>query len=272
MEWKDMFDENEKPLDKLIDGGGFCGIFRTIGCVGDSLTSGEFDIKYEDGRGGGCDMFDYSWPQHIARWTGSKVYNFSRGGMTAEAYMNFANMNGFWWSEYENRNYVCQANIIALGVNEILQGMDKDFDLGDISDIDLENLNNNKNTFVGNYAKIIQRLRQEQPKCRIFLMTIPKSDRGEKFQIYAEKHAELIYKIADLFEFTYVLDIRRYGAVYDEEFQKKFYLGTHMNPMGYLYTAKVVVSYIDYIIRHNMEDFMQIQFMGKPFHYEGVKW
>lgn len=26
----------EKPLDRLVTDGGFCGIFRTIGCIGDS--------------------------------------------------------------------------------------------------------------------------------------------------------------------------------------------------------------------------------------------
>ena len=31
--------EGEKPLDNLVTDGGFCGIFRTIGCVGDSLSS-----------------------------------------------------------------------------------------------------------------------------------------------------------------------------------------------------------------------------------------
>ena len=32
-------DEKEKPLDTLVKDGGFCGIFRRIGCVGDSLSS-----------------------------------------------------------------------------------------------------------------------------------------------------------------------------------------------------------------------------------------
>lgn len=30
-------DEKEKPLDTLVKDGGFCGIFRRIGCVGDPL-------------------------------------------------------------------------------------------------------------------------------------------------------------------------------------------------------------------------------------------
>ena len=44
MDIKDFYvGENEKPLDKLVCDGGFCGIFRSITCVGDSLSSGEFE-------------------------------------------------------------------------------------------------------------------------------------------------------------------------------------------------------------------------------------
>ena len=39
--------ENEKPLDRIVDDGGFCKIFRTIGVIGDSLSSGEFESVSE---------------------------------------------------------------------------------------------------------------------------------------------------------------------------------------------------------------------------------
>ena len=42
-----------------------------------------------------------------------------------------------------------------------------------------------------------------------------------------------------------------------------FYLGGHMNPCGYILTARQVMSYIDYIIRHNMRDFKEVGFIGK---------
>ncbi len=35
-----------------------------------------------------------------------------------------------------------------------------------------------------------------------------------------------------------------------------------MNAAGYLLTAKLVIGYIDYLIRHNMEDFSQVGFIG----------
>ena len=34
---------------------------------------------------------------------------------------------------------------------------------------------------------------------------------------------------------------------------------------GYLFTARMVVSYVDYIIRHDMEAFKQVGFIGTPW-------
>ena len=78
---------SEKPLDNLVCDGGFCKIFRTIGCIGDSLSSGEFESKDSEGVVGYHDFYEYSWGQFMARTLGSKVYNFSRGGMTAKEFV-----------------------------------------------------------------------------------------------------------------------------------------------------------------------------------------
>ena len=40
-----------------------------------------------------------------------------------------------------------------------------------------------------------------------------------------------------------------------------------MTPTGYVLTAKMVASYIDYIIRHNMEDFAQVGFIGTEYQF-----
>ena len=96
---------NEKPLDHIPSDGGFCGIFRTIACVGDSLSSGEFESYEDDGKVHYCDMYEYSWGQFLGRLAGSKVYNFSAGGMTASGYMEwFADERDFWVlrRRYEN--------------------------------------------------------------------------------------------------------------------------------------------------------------------------
>lgn len=261
--------ENEKPLDVIKDDGGFCSIFRTIGCVGDSLSSGEFEGMSDECGRTYHDMYEYSWGQYMARAIGSKVYNFSRGGMSAKWYCeSFAEQNGFW--DFDKR---CQAYIIALGVNDITKILAGGMELGSIEDVDKTNHGANKETFAGFYGKIIQRLKINQPKAKFFLMTIPRSGNKTKEREELEnKHRELLYQMAELFDYTYVLDLRQYAPVYDDEFHRNFFLAGHMNPMGYILTAKMVMSYIDYIIRNNPEDFAQVGFIGTPWHNKNAKW
>ncbi len=245
----------ELPLDNIIDDGGFTAIFRKICCIGDSLSSGEFESVGEDGQRIYTDMFQYSWGQYIARMCGSTVYNFSRGGMTASEYCtSFADEMGFW-----DEKYISQAYIIALGVNDVInQGQE----MGDLDSIDFENYKNNKKTFAGYYAQIIQRMKEISPDAKFFLMTMPRSDDSERNIKIKEEHIALLYKIAESFPNTYVIDLNKYAPVYDEEFKKQFYLLGHMNPMGYILTAKMTASYIDYIIRHNAEDFKEVGYVA----------
>lgn len=81
-----------------------------------------------------------------------------------------------------------------------------------------------------------------------------------------------MHELAEVFDYTYVLDLRRYAPVYDSEFRRRFFLGGHMNAAGYLLTAQMVMSGIDAIIRANMEDFSQVGFIGTPFHNSEAKW
>lgn len=254
-----LFNENEKPLDSLVTDGGFVGIFRTIACVGDSLSSGEFESIDDEGKKHYHDLYDYSWGQYIARMAGCKVYNFSKGGMTAQQYIeSFADQRGFWDTELAS-----QAYIIALGVNDLFN---KHMPLGSIEDICLEDYTKNEKTFCGYYAAIIQRYKEIQPDAKFFFMTMPKSANEAQNKI-TEEFLALLNKMTEIFSNSYVIDLYNYAPVYDASFRDKFFLGGHMNACGYILTAKMVASYIDYIIRHNMEDFKQIGFVGTPYKY-----
>ncbi len=256
-------DENEKPLDKLVVDGGFCGIFRSIAVVGDSLASGEFEgTDPETNTTTFHDMYDYSWGQYLARMAGTTVRNFSRGGMSAIGYtVNFAYQNRLW-----DADKACQAYIIALGANDITQMVNGQIEFGDVSDINLDNYVFNKKSFVGCYAEIIQRYKAIQPDAKFFLMTIPRGcASSDERRVFEDKHAELLYKLAEIFDNTYVLDMRKYSPEWDSEFKKNYMLGGHMNPMGYQLAAKMVASYIDYIVRKNPADFKQVGFIGTPY-------
>ena len=253
MNWNNFFfAENEKPLDRFPEGISNTAIFRTIAFVGDSLSSGEFESRGKDGSKGYHDYFEYSWGQFIARKNGQTAYNFSRGGMTAEEYMkSFADANRFFAPEK-----AAQAYVIALGVNDILN---RDQEVGSIHDIDIEDYKNNRETFAGFYAAIIQRYKRIQPRAKFFLVTMP---RGARKDEKVRAHRALLYALSEFFDNTYVIDLYEYGPVYDDEFNRRMNLYGHMNPMGYVFTANIVDAYIDYIIRKNPEDFYLVPYIG----------
>ena len=255
---KFMAQEDEKPLDNIVSNGGFTAVFRTIGCIGDSLSSGELE-SLELGFKGYHDYFEYSWGQFIARDAGCKVYNFSRGGMTARQYVeSFADEKGFW-----NPDIRCQAYIMALGVNDVTEILSGQYEMGSAEDINTENYALNKRTFAGLYGAVISKYKEIQPHAKFFLMTMPRGGENEERTALYDKHSELIHDIASKFSNCFVIDLRKYAPVYDDAFRKTFFTGGHMNVMGYRLTATMVESYIDYIIRHYAEKFNQSGFIGK---------
>jgi len=41
-----------------------------------------------------------------------------------------------------------------------------------------------------------------------------------------------------------------------------------MNASGYIFTAKMIDSYIDYIVRHNPDDFRNVGFVNSGIQYK----
>lgn len=254
-------EENEKPLDRIVTDGGFCAIFRKIACIGDSLASGEFESTREDGTRRYHDFYDYSWGQFIGRACGSTVYNFSKGGMTAKEYIeNFADVQGFW-----SKDKLAQAYIIALGVNDVVyQGQP----LGSTADICKEDYKKNQPTFAGYYGQIIQRIKQLQPRAKIFLVSMPRNN--DEKDDRRKNVRDLLETFTDFFDRTYLIDLYTYAPVNDEEYRKRFRLG-HLTATGYVLTARMIESYIDYIIRKNPEDFNQVGFIGTDLYFQPEK-
>lgn len=256
-------DKNEKPLDNNAVDGGYVGIFRKIAIVGDSLASGEHESLDASGNSGYHDYFDYSWGQYIARIAGTTVYNFTRGGMSAKEYCDsFAQAMGYWGTDK-----LAQAYIIALGVNDLVN---MEMEIGSTDDICLEDLHQNKPTYMGYYAKIIQQYKRMVPDAKFFLVTMCHEhyddDRPFRDEL-RKKQVKAMYELADFFDNCYVIDLYKYSPEHDDEFIKKFYTGFHLNAMGYELFGRMICSYIDYIIRHNPEDFSQAGFIGTGLKY-----
>ncbi len=245
---------SEKPLENLVEGYSYTSIFRKMVFIGDSLSSGEFESRAEDGTPRYHDMFEYSWGQFIARKNGIEAKNFSRGGMTAREYLaTFADENGF----FDEKTAHAQAYVIALGVNDVIN---RKHPIGEVDDAARESFNENPDTVIGNYGKIICKYKQISPKAKFFLVGLPHVEPNWAPELTEEFNRKL-KAISEKFENCYFIDLYQYGPVYDEEFKRNFYLLGHMNPQGYILTAKMIDSYIDYIIRHNPEDFKEIGFI-----------
>lgn len=261
MDWdRYLFPENEKPLDRLVEGYSNTSVFRTIGFIGDSLSSGEFETLDSTGKRGYHDLYEYSWGQYIARKNGLKAYNFSRGGMTAKEYMeSFGEERGFWDPEL-----ACQCYVIALGVNDIVgRGME----IGCLEDIDPEDWRNNKPTFLGWYAAIVSRYKEISPDAKFFFVGFPRTTENQHTERKLQTNEQLRH-LAEYFENAWFIDLYTYGPYYDKRFETHFYLHGHLNPSGYILTAQLVDSYIDYIVRHNPEDFRHAGFINSGIQYK----
>ncbi|MBR5515851.1 MAG: SGNH/GDSL hydrolase family protein [Clostridia bacterium] len=260
MDWQNyLYPENEKPLDRLVEGYSNTSIFRKIAFVGDSLSSGEFETVNEKGEAEYHDMYEYSFGQYIARKNGLTAYNFSRGGLTAATYMKDYEEGYFYWDP----QYASQAYVMALGVNDLCYG---GFETGTVEDIDLKDPSKNKPTFAGNYAAIVQRYKEIAPDAKFFFVTFAKTS-NKLFASKAKEHRKLLYELAELFDNCYVIDLYEFGPVHDDKFCENYFMYGHMNPMGYLFTAKIIDSYIDYIVRTNPNDFKTAGFINTNIKY-----
>jgi len=238
---------DEKPLERLVEDGSNAKIFSKIAVVGDSLASGELE---EHSAAGTFyhDLYDYSWGQFMSRILGNTVYNFSKGGMTAEVYCKtFAEEKGFFDLDKKSDAY-----IIALGVNDIVN---YNQNLGSVSDINLTDYTLNSESFAGYYGQIVQRYKQINPNAFFFFVTMPRNYADPESVMEASVHRDLLYDLAEFFDNSFVIDLFKFAPEYDQEFQKNFFYGGHMSVTGYYYTSKLMNSYIDYIVRKNADLF-----------------
>ncbi len=246
-------DENELPLSRPLPHYSRTSIFRKVAFVGDSLASGEFETLDAEGKRGYHDLYEYSWGQFMARRNGFTAYNFSRGGMTAKEYMeSFAEARGFW-----NEELRAQAYVIALGVNDICNAKRE---IGSVADIDPTDYHNNKPTFIGHYAQIVARYKQISPNAKFFFVTVPRHKPFLGCPLAEIRDA--LAALTEHFDNSYLIDLYTYAPEFDEKFCERYFLLGHMSPEGYLVMAEMIDSYIDYIIRHNYDDFRYVGLDG----------
>lgn len=225
--------------------------FLKIGCIGDSLSSGECIYTKEDGTNGYADLYEHSWGQFMARHYGIECVNFSCGGLTTKSYWEHSR----GWSSAQNN--LCNGYIIGLGQND--RNRFGDAFLGTIDDIDMNNCDNNADSYYGNYAKIIQKIKGVQPKAKFFILPDP---------IIAIDHPynNAVVEIANKLPDCYLIDLTKYAAMYNNG---GFFMANkrsgHYNSIAYNYMGKIIGEEISRYMYDNPAEFAQVEFIGTDY-------
>ena len=245
---------SDNPLEKIKYEAGMTSIFNTWGFVADSLGSGETAVNVF-GQVKRKDLYEYSWGQKLCKICGVEGYNFSYGGQTAKGWIEDISSERAWGYAKNNPK---QAYINALGVNDLTHIDREEYAVGDVTtDIGEyyaeSDTDTNAKTFVGYYAGIIQRLKSVSPRCRIFCSTIPNGT-GQ-----LDSLNDAIRQIVTKFDNVYLIDIKKYNTdkkIYN--MASGTYLNDHYSALGYLLIAYMYCTYIDWIIRKNPMDFIDV--------------
>ena len=243
----------ENPLEHIRENPGLLAVFRHVGCIGDSLASGEAVYRKEDGSSGGRDLFEFSWGQYLARMTGNTYYNWSRGGLRCDTFLTSSMA-----AECFDGEHKCEAYIIGLGQNE----RNKSYPVGTAADINLEDYEQNAATYYGNYGKIILKIKEVQPKAKIFVLTDPLS------AVEAAGYNAAVREISTMFDNVYLVDLFTYGStLYSSGFLVQQKRGGHFNAVGYYLCALIIATYIDWIMKKYPEEFREVEFIGTDYKY-----
>lgn len=275
----------DNPLSSIRRDAGYGAIIRKWGIIGDSLSSGEMQCYDNTSTSASdykfLDMYQYSWGQVFTRLIGAEAYNFSNGGQTTWGWLKsqgvihdesyIGGIGGGDWSLAKQDAYKKEGYIIALGVNDRAKIENGDYMLGATSEIvsydgtdsDIDDTGVNPKSFVRYYAGIIQRVKSIQPKAKIFCVTP-----------LGNTYAEIAQTIRDIVEYyskdnVYLIDLYTYlPSGYDVN---GYMLNGHLSPMGYAYTAYVINTYIDWIIRNNGSAFRDTALIGTDYRPDYVE-
>lgn len=222
----------------------YCGV-PSVGIIGDSLASG---AGYDPNTNGVHDNIQYAWWKVFERKSGMTYRRFCAGGMSTR---NFITDVTYGLPAALTEGNQCKLYIIGLEINDRAIGASY---LGQESDIDMSDPDNNADTYYGNYARIIQKITAFNAGCKFILFTNPRTD-GD--------FNDAIRVISRKFQNCFLVDL---WALYSEHFVAGgFYSNyqdqsAHYPALAYQSMANLFARAIDDCINDNRADFVNIQY------------
>jgi hypothetical protein len=258
---------NFNPQNLILDKSGLTSILHDIGFIGDSLASGEIVYKdqnvlyYKD-------IYSFSWGQRLCKLCEADGINYSSGGLTTASWLSIfgtSTVNSGWQPSGATALFSAKKHstyMIALGMND----SNKAVPIGNFdTDVDLLNYNNNANTYIGNYCKIIQMIREKNVHSAIFCITYPSVVSSTEVNGYNSAVRLMVSK----FDNCFLCDIYNYLQSIN---LTKYVYGGHFTTQGYQFLAYVIANLIDIIIRDHMSFFNKFALVNSPYQTSTIDW
>lgn len=251
------------PLDNISFDTGYVGSFSGITFFGDELTAGDLAYNRHNGsQSSGTYASDYT-PAYPYMFPIMNCYKCGISGATAYDFIDRVENGDYGWLDNNSSIIHSEAFVIALGTNDIEEY--GSFTGYPATDIDIHDPTQNADTSVGNYARLISRILANQPKARIFLCCIPNTRNTEETRTAANFK---IKGIAAMFpDNCFAMDFQTYGVNVEEvdAWKAKYYNGSLPNSLGYNMIARMVMSYMNWIIENNPDKFRTLGFIGTTY-------
>ena len=139
-------------------------MFQKVGVIGDSYASGQIFSAQGSSLG---TFYNLSWLQCMARRNGFEGINFSEGGLSTKTWLTSSKgLNLLESSEAQ------QLYILCLGINDRYQSTLGLSYLGSESDVHVGNPELNADSFYGNYARIIEKVKSKAPNAIVLIANI----------------------------------------------------------------------------------------------------
>ena len=234
-------------------------------CIGDSVTEGSFDNDQ-----GGAIIKKYSYPSILHRLTNVDIVNAGIAGMTSKTWYEASLNSDSQWGKWVNQEWVWNTNPVNNGNDIISSTLDySGFDfaiihmgINDLAPIydgskGIDEVLGDFDIYINN---IIAKLKTANKGIKIFIATIVPSYATATNQVYGQ----LNDKIKEIVEYSgnvYLLDLNYYSECASHE----SYNVTHPTALGYQKIASEIASMISYIIKTNLNDFKNVQFIGTDY-------
>lgn len=264
----------QAEIDSLsFDGDAYRDLYKSIyriGVIGDSYSAIRLYERNGDTSSHPYDSQFYSWFGYLQRESGMSYVNLAASGYECKDWIDGTQDRPELFTTASQEANLCQVYLICMGLNDSARH-DTSY-VGTTADINVTDPDQNAASFIGYYAKIIQKLRAIQPKALFIVYTMPTSSGATGLGRY-EAYNTGIRAIAEFFDYVYLADL--YADYYDLYHTEGLPL---KNPDGAFVTAghytaevqpiiaKIMSSEISKIIKNNQAAFCNIEYTG------GKKW